>query len=244
MPSLRDAWWHNIQELRQKTDAIYQRREVDIWAITTDKIIEARHWVCNRERLYQVVQEAGVFYVPKTLPPGPLICFPEVDACGEIHRAQNKPLGDFFGSDRYQTFGIKAELFVGPVWLGNTDQTLQQILDLHEVVVVEGPFDYLAAHYAAPEVPVLCSLTKSLGDKHFAYLKILGVKRVHLLYDNDPPGLKAMAWLNKQSHSRTGQDVMIPCETLICPAEDPSDCLQDRSDISRLTKLLKSVVDE
>ena len=220
MFALKDAWWNDLGKLREKVDAIYQNRGINIWEISAEKMIPLRKWVCNKEKLVPILEELGVYYVPKNQPPGPLFCFPETDAEGRITRAQTKPLSnEYWPCDRYHTLGVKAEHFLGPVWLGNQEATLANILRTKFVVVVEGPFDLIAARLVAPPgIPILSSLTKSMGPKHIDYLKILGVNCVYLLYDNDAPGVSAAKWLVK--------NCPIHCERLICPESDPSRCLE------------------
>lgn len=232
MFTLKDAWWNDLTKLRSKVDEIYRNRGVNIWDITAEKMIPFRKWQCNKEHLMSLLEELGFYYVPKNLVPGPLFCFPEVDAEGHVTRAQTRPLSaDVFGPDRYHTLGISNKYFLGPTWLGNTDTTLQQMITNQFVVIVEGPFDLIAARMAAPDgVPILSSLTKSIGPKHVDYLNILGVKQVYLLYDNDAPGITAAKWLER--------NCSIPCERLICPEGDPSNCLERPLLTKSLTRIL------
>ena len=230
MVYLKDAWWNDLSELRVRTEKAYEKAQRDLWQVTAERMIALREWKTTEEKLIPVLQEFGIYYVPKTLIPGPMFVFPESDVAGRVTRAQTKPLHDLFGEGKYHTLGVKKEAFLGPVWLGNSDRTLQTILDKQYVVVVEGPFDLIAAKILAPNVPILCSLTKSIGNKHEEYLKILGVKEVRLLYDNDDAGDKSAYWLGKLFG--------IPITKMTCPGSDPSDCLKSVALKQRLNRVL------
>lgn len=230
---LKDAWWNDLGELRTRTGAIYERLNRDIWQVTAEKMIELRGWKVSEAQLIPVLQEHDIYYVPKKLIPGPMFVFPQVDVAGNTTRAQTKPLHDLFGQGKYHTIGLKRENFLGPVWLGNSTKMLEKILQHKTLAMVEGPFDFVAARVANPETPVLCPLTKSLGDKHADYLKILGVKQIYLLFDNDGPGMKSMEVLQRE--------FPIPCVPLVCPTEDPSECLRSVQLRKSLTKVLDSV---
>ena len=230
MVYLKDAWWNDLSELRVRTGKAYEKAQRDIWQVTAERMIALREWKTTEEKLIPVLQECNIYYVPKTLIPGPMFVFPESDASGRVTRAQTKPLHDLFGEGKYHTLGVKKDAFLGPVWLGNSDRTLEMILDKRYVVVVEGPFDLIAAKIMAPNVPILCSLTKSIGNKHEDYLKILGVKEVRLLYDNDDAGDKSAYWLGKLFG--------IPLTKMTCPGSDPSDCLKSAILKQRLNRVL------
>jgi hypothetical protein len=87
------------------------------------------------------------------------------------------------------------------------------------VLCVEGPFDLLATRLACPGYPLLSPLTKHLGKDHVAYLRILGVKILLLMYDNENQGEEAMEQQARQIKSMR----VVPCE---CPKKDPSKALE------------------
>lgn len=239
----RDAWWHDLNVLREKTDAVYAKVGRDIWEVTAEKMIELRDWkTVKPEELIPVLQELQVYYVPKKLFPGPMFVFPEYDVAGRITRAQTKPLHDAFGDGKYHTLGVKKDSFLGPVWLGNSDAALARILALKTVVLVEGPFDLIAAKTTAPDVPLMSSLTKSIGDQHEAYLKILGLRRLCLLFDNEVSGkgLESMEMLQRILGKRgLPVEIMPPC-----PGGDPSAALKVFGTKTKLRKVLCSVLED
>lgn len=229
---IKDAWWNDLRELRSRTDKVYEKVGRDIWQVTAEKMIPLRQWRVSEDKLIPILQELGVYYVPKTMVPGPMFVFPEFDVQGIPTRAQTKPLHDLFGDGKYHTLGVKKESFLGPVWLGNSDQTLQRILDTHSLILVEGPFDLIAAKIAAPHQPIMSPLTKSLGEKHEDWLKIMGVKQLYLMFDNEVSGAgeKSAEWLS--------QFFSIPAMSLRCPGADPSDCLKVPAHRKALIKVL------
>lgn len=238
----KDVWWNDLSLLRQKTDALYERVGHDIWQTTAEKMIELRGWgpgLVRPEHVIPVLRELQVYYVPKKMFPGPMFVFPEYDVAGKVTRAQTKPLHDAFGDGKYHTLGVKKEQFLGPVWLGNTDATLARILATKAVALVEGPFDLIAAKILAPSLPLMSSLTKSIGDQHEAYLKILGVRQLYLLFDNEESraGRTSMEILQKV----LGFEVFLLGD---CPGGDPSAALQTFGSKNGLRKVLSTVMDE
>lgn len=230
---LKDAWWNDLEELRRRTGVLYEKLNRDIWQVTAEKMIELRGWKISEAQVIPVLQEHDIYYVPKKLLPGPMFVFPQFDAEGSCTRAQTKPLHDLFGEGKYHTLGVKKESFLGPVWLGNSEPNLQKVIDTKSVIMVEGPFDFVASRAIEPDAPILCPLTKSLGDQHEDYLRILGVKQIYLLFDNDEPGIKSMEWMTR--------NFPISCVALQCPGSDPSDCLKSAGLKRSLSKVLTSI---
>lgn len=228
-----EGWWQDIPKLIERAVGIYTKLEKDPIHITATKIIEERGWVVNSNLVEPVVRSMGVLYVPKKLFPGPMFLFPEIDTDGKM-RAQTKPLHEVFGPGKYFSIGVKKEEFNGPIWLGNDEDTLKNILERKFVVLVEGPFDIIAAKAVVPHIPIMSSLTKTFGKKHEDYLRILGVKTVYLLYDNDEAGKKSMEVL---SHFIKTMKI-VPLE---CPASDPSDCLKSRVKKEALQRVLEEL---
>lgn len=232
MAYFKDAWWNDLNELRSRTDKVYEKVGRNIWQLTAEKMIELRGWKVKEERLIPILEELGVYYIPKKLIPGPMFVFPEYDAAGKLTRAQTKPLHDLFGEGKYHTLGVKKELFLGPVWLGNSDLTLQKVLDTKSVLLVEGPFDLIATRMAT-DLPVMSSLTKSIGEKHEAYLKLLGVKQLYLMLDSDKAG--------ENSSSYLARNLTIPTMSLVCPSADPSDAFKNIGRRDALIRYLKGM---
>lgn len=188
-----EQWWYQVPELIRKTDEFYARNAlknpgVGKLSVTTQKIIEARSWKPAlpfiRNNFNQVLTELNIFYVPKTYAPGPLFVFPIRDLEGNFPRAQTKPCegSALFGQGSYHWIGQKID---GPNWLGNDPATLQRIMELKFVILVEGPFDLLAARLIAPNLPIMSPLTKSISDKHERYLRMLGCETLILMFDNE-----------------------------------------------------------
>lgn len=142
-------------------------------------------------------------------------------ADGTFLSAQTRPLeGSALAitGKRYRWIGDKSK-FIGPNWLGNDPLTLKLIIEQRKVICVEGPFDILAMRLMCPELPSLTPLTKTLGRHHIAYLRMLGVTSLLLMYDNEIQGEVAMQRQARQIQSMQ----VIPCE---CPKKDPSKALE------------------
>jgi hypothetical protein len=237
MGSWKEKWYHNIPEVLRKAEEFYTDLGKDPFRVTAKQVIKERKWVVsNPEVLVQALRELSFMYLPSRLEPGPMFLFPEIDLNGDFMRAQTKPLYELLPNSKYVTLGLSQAEFLGPVWLGNQEQGLQKILDHRFVVICEGPFDLLALRVAAPEIPSLSSLTKNLSDEHIDCLRLLGVETVHLMYDNEmtKAGEKSMSLLSKQYGDVLGM------KTLLCPAGDPSECLESVSK----TKALRSILSD
>jgi hypothetical protein len=190
-----DVWWENVPELIKKTQEFYARNAAanpgaDLISVTTQKMIAVRKWEPALYRIKdnfpQVLKELGVFYVPKTFEPGPLFVFPIRDLEGNFPRAQTYPCEGsvLWGKGKYHWIGEK---LVGPNWLGNDPANLARIIETKRVTLVEGPYDLIAAKLLTPEEPLMTPLTKSISDKHEAYLRMLGVEQLTLMFDNERP---------------------------------------------------------
>lgn len=232
MTYFKNVWWDDLNELRARTDKVYAKVGRNIWQLTAEKMIELRSWRVKEEKLIPILEELGVYYIPKKLIPGPMFVFPEYDVTGRLTRAQTKPLHDLFGEGKYHTLGVKKEQFLGPVWLGNSTPTLQKILDTKSVLLVEGPFDLIATRMAT-DMPVMSSLTKSIGEKHEIYLKLLGVRQLYLMFDSDEAGEKSSSYLAKT--------LTIPTMSLVCPDKDPSESFKIVGRRDALIRYLRSM---
>ena len=244
-----DQWWYQVPELIKRTDEFYTRNvlkspSADKITITTKKIVEVREW--TRSLIYiednfpQVLKDLNIFYVPKTYIPGPLVVFPILNLDGEYLRAQTHPGFGSVLADQGKYYWI-GEKIVGPNWLGNDPETIKRIIETRRVSLVEGPYDLLACRLLCPEIPTMSPLTKSINEKHEAYLRMLGVDTLNLMFDNEEPdrekgkdigaGNLSMKILQKKIKT---MDVVI--RTL--KGSDPSAALKSEKGAERLRELL------
>lgn len=204
-------------------------------AATAKKLRIIRKW-CDavpQKSIEDACATLEVVFIPSTMAPGPAILFPIRDVTGEIRRAHIRVNNAEAYGVRYIS-AVSKERFVGPPWFGTDDATLLAIIQTQEVVVVEGPMDLMACRVAAPDIPSLSSLTKRLGRHHLEYLRILGVKRIRPMFDNQPTGAaatEAMLTMVK------GFEIA----PLLCPASDPSDALKSALKFRALSDVLRSV---
>jgi hypothetical protein len=193
------GWWQDVPQLISKVDKLYERQVArnfsDKFTASKIKMVEARNWVGAKSLVeantIPVLTRLNAFYIPKGFLPGPMFVFPQRDIEGDFLRAQTKPLysiiskGSTEPPSKYRVIGVNKEDFKGPVWMGNDPETLQLILEKRYVILVEGPFDLIAARIASPKQPIMSPLTKKIGASHIAYLRMLGVDTVYLLFDNE-----------------------------------------------------------
>jgi hypothetical protein len=235
-----DKWYKDVPELIKRTDNLYQRIVEkggrDKLAATRDRMVQERGWEpclnLFQDNFDDILKELSCFYVPKLMAPGPMFCFPLFGVDGHI-RMQSKPLEGSveFGRGKYLWFGDEG---IGPTWLGNSDRMIQKVIESRTAAIVEGPFDLLACRLIEPNAPVLCPLTKRIGNNHQIYLKMLGVKTVFGFFDNDKQGNIGIKSLQKEMTE-------LNIEELVCPAQDQSKCLQDRSKAMKLRNILRSI---
>lgn len=242
----------NVPKMTEETDKLYDRIMTkggrDKLTVTREKIIEARGWqpsiYLTKDNFERALTELGCYYVPKIMQPGPAFVFPIIDIDRTTCQyAQTKPLeGSVLGGkSKYRFVGSDP---VGPTWLGNTDETIKAVVSTGQVVVVEGPFDLLACRVLAPEVPVMSPLTKRLGKGHQAYLRMLGLRRIYLMFDNELPssghsiGAGNLAMRQYSKELATFFDV----KTLFCPSSDPSEALKNAYTAEKLRSMLRSVI--
>lgn len=214
-------------------------------SVTKDKIIEMRKWEqavkLIEPNFDRVLTDLKITYVPRQIRPGPMVVFPIMDVDGEFNYAQTKPVeGSEFYSESKKYYYLGTEP-IGPRWLGNDPETIRKILKTRSVVVVEGPYDFLACRLVAPDVPVMCPLSKTLGPKHIAYLRLLGVRHLAFMLDNEDSGVgqKAMAYQSRQVQKLPNVRTSI----LLVKATgggDPSLCLQTQEGARKLKSQLTS----
>ncbi len=213
----------------------------DKLTLTREKIIEAREWgpalPFIGSRLDDEIKRLGFAYVPKVFQPGPCFVFPLWDADGVTRRAQTRPIpGSILYSQdkKYYMLGDKTQ-FLGPTWMGNDNATVAQILQRRDITLVEGGFDLLACRCLVPGFPIMSSLTKSIGKKHVVWLRMLGVRTIHLLFDHERSrkGDEAMHFLEEDLK---GFNVNIIEQ--FGGGEDPSSALKSTSSARRLYNIL------
>jgi len=241
-----DQWWtKDIARVVAETDTFYSRL-VEVapqktkLALTKEKIIAARGWEPTLS-MYQshfdrVLRQLDFFYIPNRIIPGPTFVFPIRDIHGKYTSAQTRPIEGsvlFAPSAKYRYIGESKP--AGPRWLGNDYATLKKIIETRSVLVVEGPFDILAARLVCPDVPVLSPLTKVLGKNHIAYLRMLGVQNLALMYDNEVAKVGKKEGAGNMSAEQQMRSIKnMTVSSLVCPLEDPSLCLQFRQYAEKL----------
>ena len=235
-----DDWYlHDVPRLISETDRLYARiseRYPDRTkgSVTKQRTVEERQWgptVASYEARFEAeMAKLGMFYVPKAMIPGPAFVFPLRDVDDTLPCAQVKPLeGSILAKDRYHFIGSS---LIGPRWIGNDRETLRLVVETHSVMCVEGPFDLLAMRLAMPGYPFMGILTNALGKRHVAYLRILGVKKLFLMYDNEgkPEGNAVLGHIKDLAVSEH-----------ICPSKDPSDALKDEGSMRTLISRVKPI---
>jgi hypothetical protein len=239
-----------VPKITEETDKLYERIVAkggrDKLTLTREKIIDARGWqpslYLTKDNFGRALTELGCYYVPKVMQPGPAFVFPVIDIDRKREYAQTKPLeGSVLGGkSKYRFIGSKP---IGPTWLGNTDETIKAVVSTGQVVLVEGPFDLLACWVLAPEVPVMSPLTKRLGYGHQAYLQMLGLRRVYLMFDNELPSAGHSIGAGNLAMKQHSKDLSryFDVRTLLCPSSDPSEALKNGYTAERLRSILRGV---
>jgi hypothetical protein len=250
--SFKNEPFHDIPALIAKTNDVYAEliklgKTTSRNETTKKKIYEARGWLHRfAEPNFDIVLDRlNVFYLPKALRPGPCFVFPLRDLDSKYGIAQVRPLPDswLFKEDRkYRLLGTERS-FKGPHWFGNTPATLQSIIEHQKVCLVEGPFDVLACQCLVPDAPVMSSLTKSIGEDHVEYLRILGVKTIVTMFDNEASGqgyLGAMD-VKRKVEDKYAYGAGMEVLNLTGAGSDPSDSLKRESLIMKLRYSLREL---
>jgi hypothetical protein len=226
--------WQNVPWFLDQVQELYATKVVPkggpgIWKKTAEVLIRERKWETSsslfKAHIEAILEEQRVMYVPRVLAPGPGLIFPQLDVRDNYIRARFRPMYDltFRGTvAKYAAMG-DASLTVGPGWHGMSHRAIDLILKHHTVVLVEGPCDYLACRLVAPDVPVLSTGTKTWNEQHVAHLRMLGVKTVQVMFDQDEAGQNAASFLTRTWNAKL--DGRLTFHGLGCPASDPSDCL-------------------
>jgi hypothetical protein len=245
-------WYQDIPKLIAETDKLYERIVAKglpgKLQLTRQKILQERGWspslAYTEKNLDPVLSELGCFYIPKVMMPGPIFVFPLRDLDGNYPRAQTKPLegsSEFGeGKGKYRWIGEQTS---GPSWFGNSPAMIKRIIERRSVILVEGAFDLIAARLLAPDAPLLCPLTKKIGGKHEAYLRMLGVQKLYLMFDNEKPkdADYDIGMGNLSMRVLSNQIKTMKTEILLCPSSDPSDALKSLLKARALKSLLTSV---
>jgi len=251
MDDFRSAWFQDVPALLAKTDEVYAKLaglgKPSKLAATKAKIYASRRWkpasAYIEANFDAVLRATGMFYLPKALPPGPAFVFPLRDLDGRWGQAQVRPFEGsclFLPDHKYRRLGTPYA-FKGPVWCGNDDETLRQIIARGAVTLVEGPFDALACKLLAPGCPVLSSLTKGVTEDHMDFLRILGVTRLSLMFDNERSGqgAKGEALTKWRIENKLGGGMRV--EHADCPASDPGEALQSDRNAVALLEILEGL---
>lgn len=244
-------YYEDVSSLIRETDKLYAKITAK-WpdktklTVTMNKIVSERGWEPSLKHIQKnfprVLTELGSFFVPKAMIPGPVFVFPIRSLEGEYYYAQTKPLEGSVLVNPKSKYRFIGQRPYTPLWLGNTPGTLRKIIETRKVIVVEGPFDLLACRLLCPDLPIMSPLTKKIGKKHEAYLRILGVKHLLMLFDNEfakegkgtmGAGELSMVMQERKIHT-------MKADSLICPSGDPSEALKRESRAVQLKRLLKS----
>lgn len=237
MSEREKPWWEtDVERVLAETTVFYDRvaelhPNKNKLTFTKGKVVEAREWAPTLKmydkHFEEVLKQLGFTYIPNRIIPGPAFIFPIRDVDGKLSCAQTKPLeGSMLAVPgmKYRYIGNKP---AGPRWLGNDHQTLKKIIELRKVMLVEGPFDLLAARLLCPNVPIMSPLTKTAGKNHITYLRMLGVNTLLLMYDNEEAkGGKAAGAGNMSMEQQAASIKTMKVTPLICPKSDPSVCLK------------------
>lgn len=237
----KDEPWAKPHALMALLEDIYAKaiaagKIKDPLETATRKVIQHRNWCASvrPEVVRAEIERLEMVYVPKGVGPGPGLCFPIRDVTGEIQRLHIRLLEDGpkkFGM-KYMSLVDKEE-FVGPAWIGLDEDTMEAVLRKQELILVEGPLDLLAVRIMRCPVPSLSPTSKRLTKDHWTHLRILGVERLLVMFDNETSGVgeKASDWL-------TRNPFQIDVTPLRCPSKDPSKALEHADTVDRLQEAL------
>lgn len=233
--------WANAPEVLIEALERYYRLAIQIKKIetvaktTAKKVMQIRGWHASipQDQLVKAVEDLEVIYVPTGMTPGPGLLFPVRDVSGEVRRAHIRVNDETVYGVRYIS-AVDRSRFVGPPWIGTDDATLAAIIQTGHVLVMEGPLDLLAIRTIEPNVPAICSLTKKLGKLHWSYLRMLGVSRIYVMFDNEAKGEEAT-----EAAARRHKDFEIT--PITCPAKDPAECLKTLMKTNALRKILSNL---
>ena len=262
-PGRFEGPWQDVPWLIDETQKHYDAHITpkglgDRFSVAAEKIVKARKWEPSlsliKPNLDSVIRELEIFYVPKQMDPGPAIVFPLRDHHNKIRHAQLKPFYELTGRSGPMKYSRLGKGRSPITWFGDRDPTLLSIGKYSSVMLVEGYFDLLACRLLHPTAPILSTGTKKMNDVHLWYLQMLGVKTIHLMFDNEiakegkdeGAGNQAARFVAQQFQGQGGVEFQIQA----CPATDPSACLEDKRTAYHLRSMLhrrfpvESAVDE
>ena len=237
-----EPWAKNPEVLIESLERVYRLAikagKVQTPALTArKKAMAVRGW-CSavpQDRLLKAIEDLEMIYVPDAVAPGPGFLFPIRDVTGEIRRAHIRVNDDQVYGVRYIS-AVDKDRFIGPSWAGMDEETVEAIIKTGSLMVMEGPWDLLAIRTLEPRLPAVCSLTKKLGPLHFDYLRLIGVPRIYVMFDNEKKGkLAEEAMIEKHKDCE-----IIP---VACPAHDPSDAMKSVIKMQALQRVLSSLID-
>jgi hypothetical protein len=197
-----------------------------------------------KKNLDPIIRELEISYVPRQMKPGPSIVFPIYNHSGYARNALFHPMWPLIGKEgfpiKYAMLG-KEKNEGCPTWFGDTDSVITAIASTRSACVVEGFFDLLACRMLHPGAPVLSSGSKRFGEPHMEWLRMLGIKKVIVAFDNESgsggkegPGNLAARLVVRQFNGKHGVQV----EAVSLPAKDPAACLTDLRSAYALRTLL------
>jgi hypothetical protein len=240
--------WQNVPWLLDQVRELFASKiepkgGPTLLAKTAEVVVRLRAWESTEHlfkgRMEAVLEELVIVYVPKIMQPGPGILFPMLDVRDRYTLGRFAPMYELrIGNEiaKYIFLGKKADT-IGPTWLGMSHATIELILDCRFAVLVEGPFDQLACRLIAPDVPVLSTGTKTFNEMHITHLLMLGVKVLHLMFDNDDAGEKAASYLARTWNAKL--DGRMKVQVQQCPASDPSEALKREASAKQLRNRLQ-----
>lgn len=235
-----EPWARRPEVLLAELEQLY-REAIRLGKVQSVAKTAAKKAIANREwcasvpaaAVEAVMEDLEVIYVPKGVGPGAAFLFPIRDVSGEVRRAHLRIVDESVYGFRYISL-VNPERFTGPGWGGFSEETVEGIISTGEVTLMEGPFDLAAMRIAEPRLPTLCPLTKRLNDEHWDDLKMMGVRRIQLMLDNEKKGALAASLMAR----RTDFEIT----PVTCPAKDPSDALKTNTKFQLLRATLRDML--
>lgn len=236
--------WKDPQWLLDETEKYYGGlppggKVCDRFSLAAERIVERRLWQpalsLIENNLSPVIHELGIYYVPKTIDPGPCIVFPmrdyrqtEVVTAHKLHPFYPVELKNG-GTAKYAHLGDKVSEGK-PSLYGITDEFIQSVHHYRSVLLVEGFYDLLAVRLLHPAAPVLSTGTKRVNRAQVQYLRMLNVNRVLVMFDHESTmgkesaGDKAARFTVREWNGKH----KVRWEAVPPITDDPSDALQHR----------------
>ena len=243
-----------IGKTQEFFDALPPEKKLgDQFSLAAARIVERREWQPSlpiiEANLDAVIRELGIYYVPKTINPGPCIVFPMRDYRMD-NMVTSHMIHPFYhverkggGIAKYAHLGAKATEGT-PSWFGITDEFIRSVHLQRSVLLVEGFYDLLAVRLLHPGAPVISTGTKRVNKAHVQYLRMLNVARVLVMFDHERgndgkegAGDRAARYTVKEWDNKHRMRWMaVPTLT-----EDPSDALKDRRSAYTFRQYLRTL---